>query len=75
MLTRVDLCWYSCIRIELIQSWLQSLDQTNKFVFDPDLKSLSKLKKAYSNNPIIGYLIMNSLKEKIICLKDIISTS
>ena len=39
------------------------------------LKSLSKLRKAYPNNPIIGYLDINSLKEKIICLRDIISTS
>ena len=39
------------------------------------LKSLSKLQKAYPNNPIIGYLNINSLKEKITCLRDIISTS
>ena len=46
---------------------------------DSDLKGLSKLRKAYPNNPIIGYLdidiSINSLKEKIICLRDIISTS
>ena len=39
------------------------------------MKGLSKLRKAYPNNPIIGYLNINSLKEKIICLRDIISTS
>ena len=45
--------------------------------FDSNLKGLSKLRKAYPNNPIIGYLdvSINSLKEKIICLRDIISTS
>ena len=36
-------------------SWLQNLDQTNEFVFDSDLKGLSELRKAYPNNPIIGY--------------------
>ena len=56
-------------------SWLKNLDQTNESVFDSDLKGLSKLRKAYPNNPIIGYLNINSLKEKIICLRDIISTS
>ena len=35
----------------------------------------TKLRKAYPNNPIIGYLNINSLKEKIICLRDFISTS
>ena len=38
------------------------------------MKGLSKLRKAYPNNPIIGYL--NKLfKVKIICLRYIISTS
>ena len=40
-----------------------------------DFKGLSKLRKAYPNSPIIGYLNLNVLKEKIICLRDIISTS
>ena len=39
------------------------------------MKGVSKLRKAYPNNPIIDYLNINSLKEKIICLRDIISTS
>ena len=56
-------------------SWLQNLDQTNEFVFDSDLKGLSKLRKAYPSNPIIGYLNINSLKKRNICLRDIISTS
>ena len=48
--------------------WLQNLDQTNEFVFDSYLKSLSKLRKTYPNNPIIGYLNINSLKEKLFVL-------
>ena len=43
-------------------------------MFDSDLKGVSKFRKAYPNNPIIGCLNINSLKEKIICLRDIIST-
>ena len=39
------------------------------------MKGVSKLRKAYPNNPIIDYLNINSLKEKIICLRDIISTA
>ena len=56
-------------------SWLQNLDQTNEFVFFFFLKGLSKLRKAYPKNPITGYLNIIFLKKKIICLKDIISTS
>ena len=48
--------------------WLQNLDKTNEFVFDSYLKSLSKLRKTYPNNPIIGYLNINSLKEKLFVL-------
>ena len=40
-----------------------------------DLKGLSNLRKAYPNNPLICYLNISSLKEKIICLRDIISIS
>ena len=46
-------------------SLLKNLDQTNEFVFDSDLKGLSKFRKAYPNNPIISYLNINSLKEKL----------
>ena len=38
------------------------------------MKGLSKLRKAYLNSPIIGYLNIKSLKEKIVCLTEIIST-
>ena len=54
---------------------VQNLDQTNDFVFDSDLKGPSKLRKVYPNNPILAYLNIDSLKEKIIYLRDIISTS
>ena len=39
------------------------------------MKDLSKIRKTYPNNPIIGYFNTNSLKQKIICLRNIISTS
>lgn len=54
------------------RSWQQNIDQTNEFVFDSDLKGLSKLWKAYPNNSTTGYLITNYLKEKTICVsKDV----
>ena len=56
-------------------SWLQNIDQTNESVFDSNMKGLSKLRAAYPNNPIIGDLNINSLKEKIVCLRDNISSS
>ena len=33
-------------------SWLENLYQANEFVFESDLRGLSKLRKAYPNNPI-----------------------
>ena len=50
------------------RSWQQNIGQTNEFVSNSDLKGLSKLWKAYPNNPTIGYLITNYLKEKTICV-------
>ena len=35
-------------------SWLQNIDQTNEHVFDSELQCLSNLRKACSDNPIIG---------------------
>ena len=49
-------------------SWLQSLDQTNEFVFDSDLKGLSKLTKG--NYSIIGYLNISTSKIDILCIDE-----
>ena len=45
-------------------SWQQNLNKASEFVFDSDLKGLSKLRKDDPDNPIIGYLNINFLKEK-----------
>ena len=39
------------------------------------MNGLAKLRDAYPNNPIIGYININSLREKIISLRDVISKS
>ena len=49
-------------------SWLQNLDQTNEFVFDSDLKGLSKLTKG--NYSIIGYLNISISKIDILCIDE-----
>ena len=49
-------------------SWLQNLDQTNEFVFDSDLKGLSKLTKG--NYSIIGYLNISTSKIDILCIDE-----
>ena len=45
------------------------------WLFHSDWKGISKLRKAFPNNPIVGYLNINSLNEKITCFRDIISAS
>ena len=49
-------------------SWLQNLDQTNEFVFDSDLKGLSKLTEG--NYSIIGYLNISTSKIDILCIDE-----
>ena len=49
-------------------SWLQNLDQTNEFVFDSDLKGLSKLTKG--NYSIIGYLNISTSKIDMLCIDE-----
>ena len=53
------------------------LDHANElnWLFHSDLKGISKLRKAFPNNPIVGYLNINSLNEKITCFRNIISAS
>ena len=49
-------------------SWLQNLDQKNEFVFDSDLKGLSKLTKG--NYSIIGYLNISTSKIDMLCIDE-----
>ena len=44
--------------------WLSESHQTNDF--DSDIDGLINLRKAYQNNPLIGYININSLREKIV---------
>ena len=41
--------------------------------FDSDICGLINLRKAYQNNPLIGNIDINSLREKIISLRDVLS--
>ena len=41
-------------------------------VFDSDLQGLINLRTTYQNNPLIAYLNINSLQEKIISLKELL---
>ena len=53
------------------------LDHANElnWLFQSDLKGISKSRKAFPKNPIVGHLNINSLNEKITCFRDIISAS
>ena len=51
--------------------WLNESHQTNDF--DSDIDSLINLRKAYQNNPLIGYININPLREKIVSLREILS--
>ena len=46
--------------------------QTSDSIFDSDLQGLINLRTAYQNNPLIAYLNINSLREKIISLKEVL---
>ena len=46
-------------------------DKENLINIESDVSGLVKLRKDYINNPSIGYLNINSLSEKIICLREI----
>ena len=52
--------------------WLNHSHQTNDLKFESDLEGLINLRKAYQNNPLIAYLNINSLREKIISLREIL---
>ena len=52
--------------------WLNHSHQTNDLKFEPDLEGLINLRRAYQNNPLIAYLNINSLREKIISLREIL---
>ena len=51
--------------------WLHESLQTNDF--DSDIDGFINFRKAYQNNPLIEYININSLREKIICLREILS--
>ena len=38
-----------------------------------DIDDLIKVRESYSKNPILGYLNINSLRNKIICLRDVVA--
>ena len=40
--------------------------------FKSDIEGLTNLRNAYQNNPLIAYLNINSLREKIISLREIL---
>ena len=46
-------------------------DKENLSNIESDVSGLVKLRKDYIDNPSIGYLNINSLSEKIICLREI----
>ena len=50
---------------------LNESHQTNDF--DSDIQGLINLRKPSQNNPLIGYVNINSLKEKIVSLREVIS--
>ena len=41
--------------------------------FDSDIDGLIDLRKAYQNNPLIGYININFLREKIVSLREALS--
>ena len=45
--------------------------ETNNVKFGSDLEGLINVEKAYQNNPLIAYLNINSLPEKIISFREI----
>ena len=51
--------------------WLNESHQTNDF--ESDIESLINLRKAYQNNPLIGYFNINSLREIIVNLRNVLS--
>ena len=46
--------------------------QISDSIFDSDLQDLINLRTAHQNNPLIAYLNINSLREKIISLKEVL---
>ena len=44
-------------------------------IIDSDLEVLAKLRRDYPSNPMIGYLNINSIRNKIVQLTDICKTS
>ena len=51
--------------------WLNESHQTNDFDFDID--GLINLRKAFQSNPLIGYIHINSLRGKIVSLREVLS--
>ena len=51
--------------------WLNESHQVNKF--DSNIGSLINLRKDYQNNPLIWYINVNFLREKIISLREVLS--
>ena len=51
--------------------WLNESHQTNDF--DSDIGGLINFRKAYQNNPFIGYININSLRGKIVSLVEVLS--
>ena len=51
--------------------WLNESHQTNYFY--SDIYGLTNRGKAFQNNLLIGYIIINSLREKIISLSEVFS--
>ena len=41
--------------------------------FDSDIDGLINFRKAFQNNPLIGYININSLREKIVSLREVLS--
>ena len=51
--------------------WLNESHQTNDF--DCDIDGLINLRKTYPSNPLNGYININSLREKIVSLRELLS--
>ena len=54
-----------------MSEYLTELHQTNDF--DSNIDGLINLRKAYQNNPLNGYININSLREKIVSLTEVLS--
>ena len=56
---------------KILDKQIKGDDKENLSNIESDVSGLVKLRKDYINNPIIGYLNIISLSQKIVCLREI----